>query len=148
REDELLGAIALGEVLAEVAAFLARRVAVEDLLARGLGHPEVHVRRVGVPGQDDAQVESRRGWLGEVSALAGRDLVDLGEAAVPLASLDLREVRRGGRDVAEVGLEEGEIAEGLRLLGAQGGDALEDLEGERGLVELLEPVGEDTERRG
>src|SRR6185437_16473715 len=113
-QRELLGPVAAGRVVTDGAALVRQVVAVEHLLAVRIDHVQVDVGRVGIPGQDDANVERHvlqqaRVDRGDVHRLAvslgpgddgvelGQgDQVDVGEARVPRAGDDLVQPVDGG----------------------------------------------------
>ncbi|KAG0953232.1 hypothetical protein G6F31_013466 [Rhizopus arrhizus] len=59
-QRELLRAVATGEVLRHLPALVGQAVAIVRALAVRVGHPQVHVAVVGIPGQHHAQVQRHR----------------------------------------------------------------------------------------
>ena len=160
-DHKLFGAIALREVRRIAAARGGEAVVVHALFFEGIGHPQVHVRHVRVPIDDDADIDvdqmaEFRGNLldgdvlpfrafGDTVDFVQRDVFDFWEAAVELVVDDDEQQVNGFLILAEFVENERKIAIGLRLLFRHGENLAEDLLGGFEFAEETELVAENAE---
>ena len=158
---KLLRSITLCEVWRISAARGGEAVAIHALFFEGIGHPQIHVRHVRVPIDDDADIdvdqmtEFRRnlldgdilpfGAFGDAVDFVQCDILDFRETAVELVVDDDKQQVNGFLILAEFVQNECEIAIGLRLLFRHGENFTENLFGGFKFAEETELVAENAE---
>ena len=165
-DGEDFGAVALGEVAAEIAATATAAMAVIDFFTARVDHVQVDIGIVGIPGQDHAQADFHRcqqfggnlkgcdinfGMSGQqCGQFVQGDQVDFGKTRGPGAGGDLPE--QAGRALHGRSIQtcqcQCQIAVALGLFRALGQGIFERAHGQFGMIPLHQAIAQDTDHGG